>query len=122
MAAQWPSTVPFRPLQGSLQIRPAPNVIRGPADVGLGQRRRRYLGKTEAYRGTLVLDGAQVQMLRDFFDQDCAGGALPFEMYDWALLTQGVLTYAEFAWEQEPDTTHRLGLTFHVPLVLTKTS
>jgi hypothetical protein len=116
----WPDNLPFRPIKGTLSFRPDPNVTSFQPDVGDSYDHRRYPGRRLVYRGTLWLNPAQAEQLLDFFEDDCASGTLPFEMYDWRLLSAGTLQLKPFRWigREPPEIKHVSGLIYHAPLSL----
>lgn len=79
----WPTTLPCAPVQGTLRVRPEPNLAEFKPDVGRPQRSKRYTLTRKLYNGALKCTTEQMQELMEFFDEDCASGVLSFTMKDW---------------------------------------
>lgn len=82
----WPTTsLPMTPLVGTLEITSEPNVVEFKPDVFSSMiRGRRYTGKAYVYNAVLLLQSDdEKDALDNFFSNDCADGALPFDMNDW---------------------------------------
>jgi hypothetical protein len=76
-------------------MRPQPNVVAFNPDVGEPILRRRYTGRSSMESFDLVLTKAQTDRLFEFWNIDCAQGALTF----WARLVDGV----QRKWWFDPD-------------------
>lgn len=94
--ASWPSSLPTNVIAGSHQMHPQPNVVAFNPDVGEPILRRRYTGRSSLENFDLILTKAQTDRLFEFWDTDCAQGALTF----WARLVDGV----QRKWWFDPDT------------------
>lgn len=116
----WPDTLPFRHLQGTLQVTPDPNVTSFQPDVGDSYDHRRYPGRRLVYRFTLPVSATQKELLLDFFEDECASGTLPFEAYDWRLLSAGTLILKTFRWvgREPPRIVNRLAREYDAQLVV----
>ena len=101
--ATWPAAITQGPLVGTLEITQEPNVVEFKADVFSNMiRSRRYTGKAYMYNATMLLyTNAEQEALNDFFTNDCADGALPFDMVDWKTQVSAV-----FQWVQAPAFSH----------------
>lgn len=98
----WPVTLPQAPLVNTLTIDREPNVVEFKSDVGRPQRSKRYTQSREPYSANMLMTDAQRVDLMDFFADDCAEGAVSFEMEDWADLGQSPATMALFTWATPP--------------------
>jgi len=75
----WPSELPYTPLIRSYGEK-APNVtIRTSMDIGPAKVRRRFTNGIREFSFDLQLNGAQLQILDDFFMNDLAGGSIAFD-------------------------------------------
>lgn len=82
MTAAWPNSLPQAPLVGTLGMQGQDNLVRGPADVGTGARRRRASAVSRAFAFTMLMTGEQVRILDSFYDNDLGGGAYDFSFPD----------------------------------------
>lgn len=100
----WPTTsLPQGPLIGTLEIGSEPNLSEFKPDVFSSMiRARRYTGKAYIYNAAFLLETLEEkEALDNFHTNDCADGALPFDMYDW---TDGVLR--KWMWASPPTFSH----------------
>lgn len=96
----WPVSVPDIPLAGTLVCSDRDNTLKGPSDIdGLESRRRRYSAVAADYVFSLILTHSQYETLRDFYKNDCAGGALSFTHVDYSLVLPRSKT---FTWSESP--------------------
>lgn len=98
----WPGSLPQGPLVNTLTIERDPNIVEFKPDVGRPQRSKRYTLTREPYGGEMLLSDVQRADLMEFFADDCAEGAISFEMEDWADLGQVSPTMAVFTWATPP--------------------
>lgn len=75
--AVWPSDLPQKPQIKGYGQAAADGRLVSETEVGPGKQRRRWKGAA-AVQISLLLKGDQVQRFLGFFDDDAAGGALPF--------------------------------------------
>lgn len=82
----WPLTsLPQLPLVGTLEVTSEPNVSEFKPDVFSSMiRARRYTAKGIVYNAVFLLEtNEEKNALDNFFGDDCADGAIPFDMFDW---------------------------------------
>lgn len=82
MAEMWPTTLPQSPLSGTLTQQGQDNLVRGPADVGEGVRRRRASAVSHALNFSMIMTGEQVRILDLFYDSNLGGGVYRFWFTD----------------------------------------
>lgn len=82
MAAAWPFTLPQCPVPATLTREWQDNLVRGPADVGEGARRRRASAASQIVSFAMVMTATQVQTLDTFFQDTLGGGVSRFELKD----------------------------------------
>ena len=99
----WPATLPEQPLAGTLILQRVPNVVVFEPDIGPNSRRRRQTATGTDIQAGMLLTEAQLETLDDFFENDCADGALSFTMADWQ--TSETKT---FTWNAPPVATLEL--------------
>lgn len=80
--ATWPITLPALWHADSFQESDADNLIRSPVDMGPAKRRRRTTAAERFVQNTIHLTNAQYTILRNFYAQDCAHGAISFTRLD----------------------------------------
>lgn len=81
----WPSSLPDRPLVSGSSIEDEANVVGAPADIGIGQARRRYTAEGKYCTFSWRMNDSQVDDFEDWFhdaSSGIAGGALAFDMDD----------------------------------------
>lgn len=100
----WPSDLPCMPVAGTLQLDIEPNIAEFKPDVGRPQRSMRYTQSRRPYSFEISISGDQRVILDDFFSNpnECAGGAISFDMRDVADLTSDPAT-KRFTWTQPPS-------------------
>lgn len=74
----WPLTLPQRPLARGNSGKQRSTTIRTPNATGPDKVRRRSSLKLSDVPPKYVLTLVQLNILRDFFDDDCEGGSLSF--------------------------------------------
>lgn len=72
----WPITLPAFWGADNFQESEAENLIISPMEVGPPKRRRRSTAAMRTVQSTVHLTESQYTILRNFFTQDCAHGAL----------------------------------------------
>jgi hypothetical protein len=82
MAETWPLTLPQSPLSGSLSIQKQENLVRAPADIGVGPRRRRASAVSHTMAFAMLLTSEELAVLKQFYDVTLGGGALSFDFTD----------------------------------------
>lgn len=92
--AAWPNTLPCQPVLDALAFTDEPNVVEFKPDVGRAQRSKRYTRDREQIEATLVLTKTQLQLLRDFYRDECQSGVISFTMPDWRFNTSETFTWA----------------------------
>lgn len=75
----WPASLPQSFFLGT-SIGFADNAIRTEMDTGPAKQRRRFTAAPEPVRTTIRIAESALVVLRDFHDNTCEGGTLPF---DW---------------------------------------
>jgi hypothetical protein len=79
----WPAALPQRPIIAGSGAEEETNIVAAPADVGIGQVRRRYTGQGQFPTYSFRMSEAQVADFWTWFHDSAtglAGGVLP---YDW---------------------------------------
>lgn len=78
--ATWPASLPTMPIAGGYGEKPQSQVLRSDMDAGPVKTRRRFTAGTRelAYSHRVTL--AQADTFEDFFYNDIAAGALPFDI------------------------------------------
>lgn len=76
----WPSTLPQSPQISGYSEQPQSQVLRSQMDAGPAKSRRRFTAAATDVPVQYLLSQAQVATFQDWFENDLAGGALPF---DW---------------------------------------
>jgi len=109
----WPSSLPQRPTVGGYQERFAETVLRTAMDAGAAKLRRRFTAAPRQIEVTFRMTAAQVAVLRSFYEETTAGGALPF---DWVHPREG--TAAEFRFVEAPRVSAVTGTLFSVAVKL----
>lgn len=82
MSEMWPTTLPQYPLSGTLSQQGQDNLVRGPADVGEGVKRRRATSVSQVLNFSMLMTRTQVQILDLFYDNDLGGGVYRFWLND----------------------------------------
>jgi len=80
--ANWPSTLPQAPLLDGYARGEGKAVLRSDMEAGPAKVRRRFTATASPLQYPLLLRPAQLQILRDFWRDDLAMGALAFELPD----------------------------------------
>lgn len=76
----WPESLPQCVLLEGYRERPSSGVLSSEMDVGPAKTRRRSTATTTRLPVMVTLSNEQLGIFEDWFNQDVAGGALPF---DW---------------------------------------
>lgn len=80
MAAPWPSQLQKVFNADTFRETLPDNVIRSDVDVGPQKLRRRTTSAVTPITAGIFLPIEHYQTLKDFYEVDCAGGVLPFEL------------------------------------------
>jgi hypothetical protein len=76
----WPLSLPQHVGISSYQERFAETSLRTPMEAGVAKVRRRYTAAPRQFDMSIRMTAEQVSLLRDFYEETCAGGTLAF---DW---------------------------------------
>ncbi len=109
----WPSSLPQRPTVGGYQERFADTVLRTAMETGAAKTRRRFTAAPRQIEMTFRVNAAQAAILKTFFEETTAGGALPF---DWMHPREG--TSAEFRFVEAPRVSAVTGTLFSIAIKL----
>ena len=109
----WPSSLPQRPTVGGYQERFAETTLRTAMDAGTAKVRRRFTAAPRQIEATFKVNAAQTGILKTFFEDTTAGGALPF---DWTHPREG--TPATFRFLEAPRVAAITGTLFTVAVKL----
>lgn len=82
VAIAWPAELPQSFLRGTARRPYADNRIRSETGIGPGKVRRRSASAAGKLSGQMMLNLAQRQALRTFFENTTGGGVLPFTFPD----------------------------------------
>lgn len=109
----WPSSLPQRPTVGGYQERFAETTLRTTMDAGTAKVRRRFTAAPRQIEATFKVNAAQTGILKTFFEDMTAGGALPF---GWTHPREG--TPATFRFLEAPRVAAITGTLFTVAVKL----
>jgi hypothetical protein len=109
----WPSSLPQRPTVGGYQERFAETTLRTTMDAGTAKVRRRFTAAPRQIEATFKVNAAQTGILKTFFEDMTAGGALPV---DWTHPREG--TPATFRFLESPRVAAITGTLFTVAVKL----
>ena len=109
----WPVSLPQLPLSGSLSFQDEDNTLRGPADHGEPQRRRRFSAAVRSLTFDMVMTAAQFATFEAFYKTDLKAGVLRF---DW--IDPVTNTLKEFSFAAPYAVTHVAGHVFTLQLHL----
>ncbi len=73
--ATWPITLPAAPLAAGYVVEPGSQVLRSDMEVGPARVRRITSARNDQVSLSVELSAAQVQIFRNWFDGDLAGGS-----------------------------------------------
>lgn len=76
----WPASLPDCPLAGNYSEQPQSQVLSSEMDAGPTKTRRRFTAGTTALAFDRNMTHAQLATFEEFFDNDIAAGALPFDI------------------------------------------
>lgn len=91
--AQWPGSLPSRPLYDGYQEVLANVVLRTQMDAGAAKVRRRFTAGVRVIRCNISLTSAQKGTLDNFFNDTLDGGSLRF---DWVRVDTGATVAYRF--------------------------
>ena len=77
--AEWPPGIPVFPLLEGFSYQPANTLLASEVESGPPKVRRRTTAGVERWSGTFLLTAVQTEIFRSWFENDLAGGALPFD-------------------------------------------
>jgi hypothetical protein len=80
--AIWPATLPPRPLADGYSLKFGNGAVRTNMDSGPPKVRKRFTAAVEPVGMVFRLTRAQVAILRAFYRDDCAYGAIPFQLVE----------------------------------------
>jgi len=100
MNAQWPATLPQKPLANGFQEVLPNQVIGTQMDAGPKKLRRRFTAAVRPFAMTIKVRSALVETFDSFFVTDCAAGSLPF---DWVHPRTGAASTYQFVAGQVPQ-------------------
>lgn len=76
--ANWPSSLPPRPLISGFRETPPNLVVRSQTDIGPAKTRQRTTSGATTFEMSFRLTSAQLSTFRSFYATDLQGGALTF--------------------------------------------
>lgn len=82
MVATWPETLPQKLLIDGYSQQLANKLLRSSMDTGPAKQRRRFSAGVMPVTGKLVLDNAELEILKAFYDTTLVGGSLRFIWVD----------------------------------------
>lgn len=96
----WPSSLPQRPKKQGFSRGPLPGIVIFEPEAGPAKRRRRHTADGKTQSAVFEVSGAQATIFEGFFDNDLAGGTLPFlwenprdtMAFGWVFSTQNPYT------------------------------
>lgn len=78
MTAVWPLTLPQSPTPEGFAETPPDTSVRTQMDAGPAYVRRRSTAGVRPIQMQFIMEPEQIDILDDFYLQDCASGSLPF--------------------------------------------
>lgn len=82
MATAWPFTLPQCPISQTVSRQWQDNLVRGPADVGIGQLRRKASTNSQIVSFSMLMTAVQITTLDTFYNSTLGGGVYEFELKD----------------------------------------
>ncbi len=77
--AEWPNTIPQKPLAEGYSSMPQDNVLRSQVDAGPEKRRRRFTARSEFITCEWDFTAAEYTTFKAFFEDDTFDGSIEFE-------------------------------------------
>jgi hypothetical protein len=111
----WPATLPPRPLRAGYQTAFGQGAISTAMDSGPPKTRKRFTAVVRPLRMTFRMGFAQLTTLKNFYENDCAFGAIAFTFVD---PVSGDTIRLQFKADKPPSIAPGPGVKFDVSLEL----